>query len=461
MVSFKIDQDLRDLISPISSVELESLEASLVEEGCRDALVVWKEKGLLLDGHNRYEICKRLKIEYRTVEISLPDRTAAEIWIINNQLSRRNLNDFSIGELKLKLKPRLAAQAKAKEEARKRGETTSRNSGKSFDTDADLSALPGPKADSLRAIERVIESGSADLIRAARSGEISSSAAAEIATLPKAAQKDVVSRGKNAVVAMAKSIKEVRKSVTQECRETKKSKPVFNPTTEKIDWARWSWNPVTGCELGCKYCYARDIANRFYPEKFKPTFHPERLGASDNTKVPSGIDKKDRAAFGRVFVCSMADLFGSWVPKEWIDAVIKEAVDHPEWEYLFLTKNPKRYLDFEFPENSWLGTTIDVQKRIEKAVEVFKELEKTTATTWISCEPLLSNLEFPPKTLRLFDFIVVGGGSASTETPATQPEWGWVQNLTLQADADGDRGRVYFKPNLQLMRRDLPLRIRK
>ena len=337
-----------------------------------------------------------------------------------------------------------------------------RNSGEAnVKTETVLSALPGPKADSLRAIEKVIESGSADLIRAARSGEISSSAAAEIATLPKAVQKDVVSKGKTAVVAMAKAIKEERKAAAPEKEIIKKGKPVFNRTNENIDWAKWSWNPVTGCDFGCKYCYARDIANRFYPEKFKPTFHPERLGASDNTKVPPDIDKKDRAGFGRVFVCSMADLFGSWVPKEWIDAVIKEAVDHPEWEYLFLTKNPKRYLDFEFPKNSWLGTTIDVQKRIEKAVEVFKELEKTPATTWISCEPLLSNLEFPPKTLRLFDFIVIGGGSASTETPATQPEWEWVKTLMQQADADGERGRVYFKPNLQLMRRELPLRIRR
>jgi ParB-like chromosome segregation protein Spo0J len=46
----------------------------------------------------------------------------------------------------------------------------------------------------------------------------------------------------------------------------------FNQTNDNIEWARWSWNPVTGCRYNCPYCYARDIANRFYQEKFEPTF---------------------------------------------------------------------------------------------------------------------------------------------------------------------------------------------
>ena len=99
-----------------------------------------------------------------------------------------------------------------------------------------------------------------------------------------------------------------------------KKRPVFNKVNENIDWAKWSWNPVTGCEHGCKYCYARDIANRFYKNKFKPTFHKYRLAAPKNTTIPKTLDKDPGR--NKVFVCSMADLFGDWVPQGWIDNVL-------------------------------------------------------------------------------------------------------------------------------------------
>ena len=104
----------------------------------------------------------------------------------------------------------------------------------------------------------------------------------------------------------------------------------------KIDWATMSWNPVTGCRHGCPYCYARRTATRFnagledpaplagglhvlpekikatpYPYGFEPTLHRYRLGQPQNTKEPQ-----------TVFACSMADLFGRWVPTSWIVEVL-------------------------------------------------------------------------------------------------------------------------------------------
>ncbi len=84
-----IDPEFRSLIPPLSTDEREQLETNIVAEGCRDALVVWR--GILLDGHNRFEICERLGLPYNTVEIELPDRDAAADWIDKNQLGRRNL----------------------------------------------------------------------------------------------------------------------------------------------------------------------------------------------------------------------------------------------------------------------------------------------------------------------------------------------------------------------------------
>jgi hypothetical protein len=90
--------------------------------------------------------------------------------------------------------------------------------------------------------------------------------------------------------------------------------PTFNRTTEMVDWAWWTWNPVTVCLHDCAYCYARDIATRLYPEKFEPTMHYDRLKAPHQTNVPAEAATDVRAK--SVFVCSMADLFGKWVPQD-------------------------------------------------------------------------------------------------------------------------------------------------
>lgn len=132
----------------------------------------------------------------------------------------------------------------------------------------------------------------------------------------------------------------------------------------RIDWCDATWNPVTGCLHGCEYCYASRIAERFkggfdfiahgeakplcwvvenpgimndgrkavYPFGFDPTFHRYRLDEPQHWKKPRNI-----------FVCSMADIFGDWVPDEWIKEVFKACEAAPQHRYLFLTKNPKRY----------------------------------------------------------------------------------------------------------------------
>ena len=84
-----IDDHFQSLIPPLSAEEKAQLEENIKVEGCRDTLITWQ--GILLDGHNRFEICNRLNIPFRTMEIDLPDRDAAEDWIDKNQLGRRNL----------------------------------------------------------------------------------------------------------------------------------------------------------------------------------------------------------------------------------------------------------------------------------------------------------------------------------------------------------------------------------
>lgn len=86
-----IDPEFSSLCGMLSSEERGALYQSILTHGCREPLVVWAEKQLLLDGHNRLSICRELSKSYRTVEYSFPTRDAARIWIIDNALARRNL----------------------------------------------------------------------------------------------------------------------------------------------------------------------------------------------------------------------------------------------------------------------------------------------------------------------------------------------------------------------------------
>ena len=84
-----VDPEFRKIIPPLAKDEYDQLECNIVKDGCRDPLVIWQ--GIVLDGHNRIEICERHGLPYKTVDVVLPNREAAYNWIIENQLGRRNL----------------------------------------------------------------------------------------------------------------------------------------------------------------------------------------------------------------------------------------------------------------------------------------------------------------------------------------------------------------------------------
>jgi len=95
----KIDPEFKALIPPLASDELDQLDRNIVEDGCRDPLVTWK--GIIVDGHNRLAICKKHKIAYEVAEKEFQNRTAAMIWMIENQKGRRNVSDYDKGLLAL------------------------------------------------------------------------------------------------------------------------------------------------------------------------------------------------------------------------------------------------------------------------------------------------------------------------------------------------------------------------
>lgn len=212
---------------------------------------------------------------------------------------------------------------------------------------------------------------------------------------------------------------------------------------DNIEWALWSWNPVTGCLHNCPYCYARDIANRFYAEGFQPVLRPRRLTAPANTAVPTPTGDPIKDMGNRnVFTCSMADLFGKWVPEEWIETVLAQVRVNPQWNFLFLTKFPVRLAEFNFPDNAWVGTTVDCQARVKNAERSFRRVR--AAVKWLSVEPMLEPLTFDD--LGAFQWVVVGGASSGSKTPEWRPPRDWSDDLRRQAEAAGVG--YYEKTNL-------------
>lgn len=102
MVSIVIDPDFAALIPPLEPNEIADLERNLLAEGCRDPLVVWN--GVLIDGHHRHAICTRHRIPFQVIERQFETRQAVEIWMIRNQLGRRNLTSYQRSILALRCK---------------------------------------------------------------------------------------------------------------------------------------------------------------------------------------------------------------------------------------------------------------------------------------------------------------------------------------------------------------------
>jgi len=158
-----------------------------------------------------------------------------------------------------------------------------------------------------------------------------------------------------------------------------------------------TWNPITGCLHNCIYCWARRYSKRLAamgiePYKtydFKPAFAEWRL----RQRFP-----KDSF----IFVSDMGDMWGDWVPKEWIERVLRVLRTKRDSEFFFLTKNPKRYHEFQdkFTNNMILGATIETNKsyRVTRAPSPRERFEAMRDLDWsrkvVVIEPIL---DFDPE----------------------------------------------------------------
>lgn len=229
-----------------------------------------------------------------------------------------------------------------------------------------------------------------------------------------------------------------------------------------IEWADSTWNPVTGCHNNCPYCYARSIANRFkslvetiakkcsisalaltpgkndatyegeyhcpFPFGFDPTFYRERLTEPQHKRKPQ-----------RIFVCSMADMFGPWVPNKWIKDIFNACKAAPQHKYMFLTKFPERYellyrkeLLPELP-NFYYGTTINKELQLDTAFWTYN----SKVRTFLSIEPItdpfpMIGYELP--TLFTHDMVIVGAETGNRRDKVI-PKREWIDPIVRECAA--------------------------
>lgn len=230
-------------IPPLAADEYERLEASICAVGCLDPLVVWPcrdadqqrdmgEIHILMDGHNRFEICMRHDIDFDTVELEFEDEDEAKLWIIDHQLGRRNLSDFVKAELALQAKPLIKARAEAQ-----RGQRTDllQNSGKGpepIHTHLEVAKRAGVSHDTISKVERIKEGGAPALIDAVRSGEVSINLAA------KAVAQDLASSLGDAPITRAGLRDAVRQSLG--IVASAPAQPRSTPTKPDTLWVEWT-----------------------------------------------------------------------------------------------------------------------------------------------------------------------------------------------------------------------------
>lgn len=173
---FTIDPSFATLMPPLSEDERLSLERSVVDEGLREPLVLWRDpkrkRPVLVDGHHRLEIVRAHSLKFETREIALPDKPAAIAWMLRTQLGRRNLSTIQRIEAVRHL------EVAERKEARKRKTRGVRQTlGGGGRVDERLGDLAGVSKESYRKAAKVLDSGDKEVRAKLRSGELSIHAA--------------------------------------------------------------------------------------------------------------------------------------------------------------------------------------------------------------------------------------------------------------------------------------------
>ncbi len=232
--------ELKAYIDPLTADEHESLERSILDEGCRDALVLWGN--ILIDGHNRFGICQAHGLPFKTVQNTrFQNMEDVHLWMIDQHLGRRSVSEFQRGVLALRKREIIAerraaaaaavvaAKAEAKEQQKVSGAEEAPWEGdtdpvvakalasvpkvpdQSLDTREALARAARLTASQVKMIETIHQNAAPEVVAAVKSGELSLNAAAVVSTLPLDEQSTVAQGGAQELKQAAKRVRDAKK----------------------------------------------------------------------------------------------------------------------------------------------------------------------------------------------------------------------------------------------------------
>ena len=213
-MNITINEDLRAYIDPLTEDEFAALERSLLAEGCRDALVLWGD--VLVDGHNRYAICQKHGIPFKTMQNpTFQSMEDVQLWMIDNHLGRRSVSDFQRGVLALRKKEIVSARQAQTQAQRSSAELAGTDAPTTSEAEPPLTRQAVARAArvssaTLGQIEKIQKTAAPELVGAVRAGTISINAAAAVASLPSEKQVAAVAAGKKELRQVARQVRESR-----------------------------------------------------------------------------------------------------------------------------------------------------------------------------------------------------------------------------------------------------------
>jgi hypothetical protein len=235
-VDIVVNEELKAYIDPLTPEEYESLERSLLAEGCRDALVLWGN--VLVDGHNRYGICQKHGLPFQTMQNprfqSIED---VHLWMIDQHLGRRSVSDFQRGVLALRKREILAQRSAATTEHEEDASSTSKSpapapapterppSREALAREAKLSG------NQVALIEKIQKQAAPEVIAAVRSGTLSINAAAAVSSLPEEEQREAALAGSKELKEVAKRVRDAKRKP----RETANKEPITPSPEPDVD----------------------------------------------------------------------------------------------------------------------------------------------------------------------------------------------------------------------------------
>ena len=174
---YRIDPELNAVLPELSEEDYSALERSLLADGYKGApIMIWND--VIVDGHNRYEICNKHNIPYEVKKIDFENKDEAMRWMVRQQIGRRNLTSMQRISITEKYRPFYEEKAKQNKSANggnKKSEL--KNSAnpipeeQKIDVRAKLAELANVSTDTYSKGKKILESGNEELIEQALKGE--------------------------------------------------------------------------------------------------------------------------------------------------------------------------------------------------------------------------------------------------------------------------------------------------